>query len=64
MDKSQKSIFSGVSQIIGLSNIFQKGYPYISFKVPTKKESFISFLNEDDNKLIVVDKLGNYTIII
>ena len=62
MDKSQKSIFSGVSQIIGLSNIFQKGYPYISFKVPTKKESFISFLNEDDNKLIVVDKLGNYTL--
>ena len=53
-----------MSQIIGLSNIFQKGHPYISFKVQTKKESFISFLNEGDNnnKLIVVDKLGNYTL--
>ena len=63
-DNSQKSIFSGMSQIIGLSNIFQKGHPYISFKVQTKKESFISFLNEGDNnnKLIVVDKLGNYTL--
>ena len=61
-DNSKKSIFSGVSQMIGLNNIFQKGYSYISFKISTKKESFISFLNEDDNKVIVVDKLGNYTI--
>ena len=62
-NSSQKSIFSGVGQIIGISNIFQKGYSDISFKVPTKKESFISFLNGDDNKVIVVDKLGNYTMV-
>jgi len=61
-DENQKSIFNGVSQIIGLSNIFQKGYSYTSFKIPTKKESFISFLNGDNNKVIVVDKLGNYTL--
>ena len=48
-----------VSQIIGLSSIFQKN---ISFKIPTKKHSIINFLNGENNKLIVLDKLGNYTI--
>ena len=62
VEKSQKSIIRGVSQIIGLSSIFQKGYLNISFKIPTKKQSNINFLNGDDNKLIVLDKLGNYTI--
>ena len=62
IDKNQKSVFNGMSQIIGLSNIFQKGYSYISFKIPTKKESNISFLNNDNNKVIVIDKLGNYTL--
>ena len=60
-NKEQKSIFRGMSQIIGLSNIFQKGQ-HITFKIPTKKQSYISFLNGQNNKPIVVDKLGNYTI--
>jgi hypothetical protein len=47
---------------MGLNNIFQKGYSYTSFKIPTKKESFISFINGSNNKIIVVDKLGNYTL--
>jgi WD40 repeat protein len=62
VEKNQKSIIRGVSQIIGLSSIFQKGYLNISFKIPTKKQSNINFLNGGDNKLIVLDKLGNYTI--
>ena len=60
-NKEQKSIFRGMSQIIGLSNIFQKGQ-HITFKIPTKKQSYISFLNGQNNKPIVVDQLGNYTI--
>ena len=59
IEKSQKSIMRNVSQIIGLSSIFQKN---ISFKIPTKKQSMINFLNGENNKLIVLDKLGNYTI--
>ena len=59
VEKSQKSIMRNVSQIIGLSSIFKKN---ISFKIPTKKQSTINFLNGEDNKLIVLDKLGNYTI--
>ena len=62
INENQKSIFNGVSQIMGLNNIFQKGYSYTSFKIPTKKESFISFINGSNNKIIVVDKLGNYTL--
>lgn len=59
VEKNQKSIMRNVSQIIGLSSIFQKN---ISFKIPTKKHSIINFLNGENNKLIVLDKLGNYTI--
>ena len=59
VEKSQKSIMRNVSQIIGLSSIFKKN---ISFKIPTKRPSIISFLNGENNKLIVLDKLGNYTI--
>ena len=62
INENQKSLFNGVSQIMGLNNIFQKGYSYTSFKIPTKKESFISFINGSNNKIIVVDKLGNYTL--
>ena len=62
-NQNQKSIFSGMSQIIGLTNIFQKGYSHISFKIPTKRKSFLCFLNEKNNdKILVVDKLGNYTL--
>jgi WD40 repeat protein len=61
-EAQQKSLMRGVSQIIGLSSIFQKGYLNISFKIPTKKQSAVNFLNGDNNKLIVLDKLGNYTI--
>ena len=63
IEKNQKSIFSGVSQIIGLNNIFQKGYSYISIKTQTKKESVINFLNGDSNKVIIIDKLGYYSFI-
>ena len=59
VEKSQKSIMRNVSQIIGLSSIFKKN---ISFKIPTKRPSIINFLNGENNKLIVLDKLGNYTI--
>ena len=59
VEKSQKSIMRNVSQIIGLGSIFQKN---ISFKIPTKKPSIINFLNGENNKLIVLDKQGNYTI--
>ena len=62
-NQNQKSIFSGMSQIIGLTNIFQKGYSHISFKIRTKRKSFLCFLNEKNNdKILVVDKLGNYTL--
>jgi len=63
IDKNQKSIFSGMSQIIGLNNIFQKGYSYISIKTQTKKESQINFLNGDSNKVIIIDKLGYYSFV-
>ena len=59
VEKSQKSIMRNVSQIIGLGSIFQKN---ISFKIPNKKPSIINFLNGENNKLIVLDKQGNYTI--
>ena len=55
--------FSSIKRITS-SFLFNKltWYSYTSFKIPTKKESFISFINGSNNKIIVVDKLGNYTL--
>lgn len=61
---NQKSILSGVSKIIGFSNIFQNEWSFTSFKIPYKYQSFISFIpgDKNNNKVIVVDKIGNYTV--
>ena len=62
--KKQKSLLSGVSKMIGFSSIFQTEWSFASFKIPYKQQSFISFIQEEknDNKLIVIDKEGNYTV--
>ena len=61
--QNQKSIFSGVSKMMGFSNIFQSEWSFASFKIPAYKEqSYISFIEGDknNNKIIVIDKMGNY----
>ena len=62
-NKNQKSILSGVSKIMGFNSIFQNEWSFASFKISYKKESFISFIEGDknNNKVIVIDKLGTYT---
>ena len=62
--KKQKSLLSGVSKMIGFSSIFQTEWSFASFKIPYKQQSFISFIQgeKNDNKLIVIDKEGNYTV--
>lgn len=62
--ENQKSILSGVSKIIGFSNIFQNEWSFTSFKIPYKYKSYISFIpgDKNNNKVIVVDKIGNYTV--
>jgi hypothetical protein len=61
-NKNQKSLLSGVSKIMGFNSIFQNEWSFASFKISSKKESFISFIEGDknNNKVIVIDKLGNY----
>ena len=60
--KNQKSFFGGISKFIGF-NSFQSEFSFTSFKIPYKYQSFISFIPSDknNNKIIVVDKYGNYT---
>ena len=62
--KNQKSFLSGVGKIIGFSSIFQSEWSFASFKIPYKQKSLISFIQGDknNNKLIVIDKEGNYNI--
>lgn len=59
---NQTSILSGVSKMMGFNSIFQNEWSFTSFKIPYKKPSFISFVEGDknNNKIIVIDKLGNY----
>jgi hypothetical protein len=61
-NKNQKSLLSGVSKIMGFNSIFQNEWSFATFKISYKKESFISFVEGDknNNKVIVIDKLGNY----
>ena len=61
--QNQKSILSGVSKMMGFSSIFQSEWSFTSFKIPYKEQSFISFIQGDknNNKIIVIDKSGNYT---
>ena len=58
--QNQKSF---LSKIMGFSNYFQSEFSFTSFKIPYKYQSFISFIPSDknNNKIIVVDKYGNYT---
>ena len=60
--ENQKSIFSGMSKLMGLGSIFKSEWSFTSFKIPYKEQSFISFIEGDknSNKIIVVDKSGNY----
>ena len=62
--KNQKSFLSGVGKMIGFSNIFQTEWSFASFKIPYKQKSLISFIQGDknNNKLIVIDKEGNYNV--
>ena len=61
--KNQQSIFRGVGKMMGFSSIFQSEWSFTSFKIPYKEQSFISFIQGDknNNKIIVIDKSGNYT---
>ena len=61
--QNQKSIFRGVGKMMGFSSIFQSEWSFTSFKIPYKEQSFISFIQGDknNNKIIVIDKSGNYT---
>jgi WD40 repeat protein len=62
--QNQKSILSGVSKMIGFSSVFQTEWSFASFKIPYKQQSFISFIKgeKNDNKIVVIDKEGNYTV--
>ena len=62
--QNQKSILSGVSKMMGFSSVFQTEWSFASFKIPYKQQSFISFIKgeKNDNKIVVIDKEGNYTV--
>ena len=64
IEKNNTSILRIVTKIIGFNNMFQSEWSFAQFKVPYREISYLSFLGneKDNNKIIVIDKNGNYTV--
>lgn len=65
-NKNQSYLLSGVTKLMGFNTIKS----FASFKTCYKEESFITFIDNDEihdinnkNKVIVIDKSGNYIIV-
>ena len=64
VENRSKTFFGGMSKFIGLNKIFPT-FSELSFKIPYKQQSLITFLDDDKcrNKIIVIDKEGNYILV-
>lgn len=55
---SQNYVVNEVSKKIGLNNVIETSFA--QFKIPYKEKSIITFLKNENKKVFVIDKGGNY----
>ena len=57
--KNAKSMFNGISKILGVGKILQSEWSFTQIKVPSEQKSIVSIFSKD-NKIVFVNYQGKY----
>ena len=57
--QNSKSMFNGISKILGVGKILQSEWSFTQIKVPSEQKSIVSIFSKD-NKIIFVNYQGKY----